>query len=238
VVAAAVLLAAMLAGCGDDDEKGTVRAAPSSSSPSTPAPSASSADPVSPAPATSAAATESAAPAPTTAAPSKSPTPAAPSASRPPAPTKLAVTIAPAGTRIDVRRGGPAQEITITMRNGNTAAYPRLAVMFQMEFMHTRVRDGDPQDGIVLERYDAKAGVWRVVPLRVANDAFPFHMVQGGAPLAKNEVRVERYRVSAKKEGPVGTTDFTVSVVDPLSRSEDIDAARPGYKGYDLTARM
>ncbi|MCF2530038.1 hypothetical protein [Yinghuangia soli] len=152
-------------------------------------------------------------------------------------PTKLAVTIAPAGTRIDLRRGGPAQEITITMRNGNTVAYPRLAVMFQMEFMISHVKGADDQEGIVVERYDAKAGVWRNVPLRVANDAFPFSMVPGGSPLAKDEVRVERYRVSAKKEGPVGTADFMVEVVDPLSKSEDIDAARPGYKGYDLTAR-
>ncbi|WP_030761974.1 hypothetical protein [Streptomyces sp. NRRL F-2664] len=134
---------------------------------------------------------------------------------RPPAPTRLSVAVDTRGGRLALVRGGAAQEFTVTLRNGNAADHRHLLVAFQME-----VLVGGPGDvpasgpGLLLERFDQASGTWRPAELRVANDAKPLSLFTGGGPLARDAVRVERYRLRATAGGPVGSSPLVVSVVD------------------------
>ncbi|THA86902.1 hypothetical protein [Streptomyces sp. A0592] len=117
--------------------------------------------------------------------------------------------------RLALVRGGAAQEFTVTLRNGNSADYRHLLVAFQMEALV-----GEPGDrpgsgpGFLLERFDRASGAWRPAELRIANDAGPLSLFTGGGPLAREAVRVERYRMRATADGPTGSTPVVVSFVD------------------------
>ncbi|MGR4878392.1 hypothetical protein ACIPUC_03015 [Streptomyces sp. LARHCF249] len=216
--AAAVLLASLtgLTGCGDEDG-GTPAAASLSGS----APASASAD------ASATAGTTSASPSGSPSVSVSSSVPASPSAQPVPAPATTRATPPPAApTRlraaVDTRggglalvRGGAAQEFTVTLRNGNSAEYRHLLVAFQMEALV-----GEPGDqpgtgpGFVLERFDAASGTWRAAALRVANDRMPESMFTGGGALAREGVRVERYRLRATAGGPTGSSPLMVSFID------------------------
>ncbi|MFF9978204.1 hypothetical protein [Streptomyces erythrochromogenes] len=119
------------------------------------------------------------------------------------------------GGRLSLVRGGAAQEFTVILRNGNSADHRHLLVAFQME-----VLVGEPGDrpgsgpGFLLERFDPASGAWRPAELRVANDTRPLSLYTGGGPLAREAVRVERYRLRATAGGPTGSTPVVVSFVD------------------------
>ncbi|MFD7256463.1 hypothetical protein [Streptomyces sp. NPDC059874] len=119
------------------------------------------------------------------------------------------------GGRLALVRGGAAQEFTVTLRNGNSAAYRHVLVAFQMELLV-----GEPGDqpgsgpGFVLERLDPASGVWRPADLRIANDVKPPSLFTGGTPLAREAVRVERYRMRATAGGPTGSSPVVVSFID------------------------
>ncbi|MFG2874778.1 hypothetical protein ACGFYU_07165 [Streptomyces sp. NPDC048337] len=206
--AAAAVLLAGLTGCADKDGKApaaaSVAASPSGTvaeSPSPSAPASASASPTAPA----SAAVSSAPPA----------TPTARATTPPPAPTRLTVAVDTRGEALSLVRGGAAQEFTVTLRNGNSAAYGHLLVAFQMEILV-----GEPGDrpgsgpGFVLERFDPASGGWRAAALRIANDRMPESMYTGGAPLALETVRVERYRLRATAGGATGSTPLVVSFID------------------------
>ncbi|MGW7460915.1 hypothetical protein [Streptomyces sp. NPDC054797] len=208
VVAVAAVLLAGAAGCADGAGKGTAAALAPASSPA----------PASPSPSATATATASGF-APASASPSGPVTPSALSTSRattpPAAPTRLTAAVDTRGGRLALVRGGAPQEFTVTLRNGNSAAYRHLLVAFQMEFLV-----GEPGDqpgsgpGFLLERFDTASGAWRPAALRIANDAEPPSAFTGGAPLARETVRVERYRLSATAGGPTGTSPVMVSFID------------------------
>ncbi|MFE5718971.1 hypothetical protein [Streptomyces erythrochromogenes] len=204
VAAVAAVLLAGSSGCangGDADPK-----APSSPSPAS---SASVSAPV------SATATPSGTPSTASATPTPRVATPAPAASPPAAPTRLTVTVDTRGGRLALVRGGGAQEFTVTLRNGNSVDHRHLLVAFQME-----VLVGEPGDrpgsgpGFLLERYDRTSGAWHPAELRVANDARPLSLYTGGGPLARDAVRVERYRLRATAGGPTGSTPVVVSFVD------------------------
>ncbi|MEU0396446.1 hypothetical protein ABZ208_27355 [Streptomyces sp. NPDC006208] len=119
-----------------------------------------------------------------------------------------------AGGRLQVPRGGAAQEFTITVRNGNARAYGALVVAFQMEIAINSEGPAAPQNGMVLEHRDPATGAWRAVELRVANDTLPPSLHKGGAPLAKDAVRTERYRIRATKGGPAVSMPLMITAVD------------------------
>ncbi|WP_327375146.1 hypothetical protein OG393_14990 [Streptomyces sp. NBC_01216] len=183
---------------------------------STPAPSASSAEnapTTSPPPFTTAPEDSTATPTGDADTRPASPTPtpsAAPTTRRPPAPTHLSAHVAVAGGRLTLSPDGPAREFTVTLRNGNSHAYRHLLVAFQMETV-----PGAPEHpGYTLERWDPAAGIWRAAALRFANDAYPYALYQGGAPLARNAVLTHRYRVRALAGAPAGPNPLLVSLVD------------------------
>ncbi|MEJ8640421.1 hypothetical protein WKI68_01190 [Streptomyces sp. MS1.HAVA.3] len=132
-----------------------------------------------------------------------------------PAPTRLAVAVDARGGRLALVRGGTPQEFTVTLRNGNSAEYRHVLVAFQMEFLV-----GEPGDqpgtgpGFLLERFDQAAGTWRATDFRIANDFKPPSMFTGGSPLAREAVRVERYRLRATAGGPTGSSPVVVSFID------------------------
>ncbi|MFG2997010.1 hypothetical protein [Streptomyces sp. NPDC048340] len=207
VAAAAVLL---VGATGCEDEGGKAARATASQTPSTSASA-------SPSPSASASVS---APAPVSVSPSPA-VAASPSASRPstpappPAPTRLKASVETRGGALALVRGGPAQEFTVTLRNGNSAAYGHLLVAFQMEFLVGE--PGDPPGsgpGFALERFDASSGTWKAAALRIANDHMPESMYTGGAPLAREAVRTERYRLRATAGGPTGSTPLMVYFVD------------------------
>ncbi|UUU38386.1 hypothetical protein [Streptomyces sp. NBC_00162] len=209
--AAAVLLASLtgLTGCGDKDGKAPASASLSGSAAASASASATAAGSASP--------SVSASP-PVLASPSASapPAPATTRATPPPvAPTRLRVAVDTRGGGLALVRGGPAQEFTVTLRNGNSAEYRHLLVAFQMEILV-----GEPGDqpgsgpGFVLERFDATSGTWRAAALRVANDHMPESMFTGGGPLVREGVRVERYRLRATAGGPTGSSPLMVSFID------------------------
>ncbi|MER5928901.1 hypothetical protein [Streptomyces sp. NPDC002054] len=207
---AALLAAAALAGCAPQSG-----GSPSSSAPSAAALSGSPAA----TPSATPTAVPSSAPPPSPAA--AQPKPAAPSASRPtptavPAPaTRLALSVSAPGGRLSLVRGGAAQEFGITLRNGNTRAYGHLVLAFQMEILLHREGDVPASgDAFVLERRDPATGAWRAAPLRIANDALPATLLQGGTPLARDAVRTERFRLRALKAGATGSTPLMVTLVD------------------------
>ncbi|MEU9233778.1 hypothetical protein [Streptomyces subrutilus] len=213
--AAAVLLASLtgLTGCGDKDA-GTPAAA--SRSGSAPASATATPDPsVSTPPAASPSVPVSSSPA-APPAPSAPPAPATTRAVPPPAaPTPLRASVGTRGGGLALVRGGAAQEFTVTLRNGNSAEYRHLLIAFQMESLV-----GGPGDrpgsgpGFLLERFDPASGTWRPAALRVANDHLPASMLTGGGPLARDAVRVERYRLRATAGGPTGSSPLMVSFVD------------------------
>ncbi|MFD9406401.1 hypothetical protein ACFWBN_05150 [Streptomyces sp. NPDC059989] len=209
--AAAAVLLAGLTGCGDKSGTGpaaaSVSASPSASATASSSPSASASGSASPS--ASASGTPSGEPS----APSAPPTTRA--ATPPPAPTRLTVAVDTRGGGLSLVRGGAAQEFTVTLRNGNSAAYGHLLVAFQMEILV-----GEPGDkpgsgpGFVLEHFDQASGSWRAAALRIANDHMPESMYAGGGPLARESVRVERYRLRATAGGPTGSTPLMVSFID------------------------
>lgn len=214
--AVAALLLTGATGCAEKDRTGKEAASapaapastPAAASASAPAPGASSSGeappPASAPPTPSPAATGAppAAPAPQTTAPA-------------PAPTRLAVAVETRGGRLSLVRGGPAQEFTVTLRNGNTAGYRHLLVSFQMETLLDPSGGGAGSGpGFVLERLDPASGTWRPAVLRVANDRKPPSLFTGGSALALAEVRVERYRLRADAAGPAGSTPVIVSFID------------------------
>ncbi|MFD3696105.1 hypothetical protein ACFWUZ_08075 [Streptomyces sp. NPDC058646] len=221
--ATAALLLAGPVGCGDE----TGAAAPAGAAvPGPPGPATPSGSPSPPASASASGAgvASQAGAAPASAAPSVPPratasAPAPPSSARvttaPAAPTRLTVAVETRSGRLALVRGGPAQEFTVTLRNGNSASYGHLLVAFQMEFL-----PGGPGDrpgtgpGFQLERFDQASGSWRSATLRIANDALPEALFTGGTPLARDSVRVERYRLRATAGGPTGSSPVVVSFID------------------------
>ncbi|MFJ4775961.1 hypothetical protein [Streptomyces sp. NPDC088762] len=203
--AAAAVLLAGLTGCGDED--GTKGAAVSASA----SPSAT----ASPSPSAPASVSPSAPVAPSTEPSSPTAPPTSRAATPPPAPTRLTASVDTRGGALALVRGGTAQEFTVTLRNGNSAAYGHLLVAFQMEILVGEPGDrpaGGPE--FVLERFDQASGGWRAAPLRIANDRMPESMYTGGGPLARDTVRVERYRLRATAGGPTGSTPLVVSFID------------------------
>ncbi|MFI5669341.1 hypothetical protein [Streptomyces sp. NPDC051704] len=236
LIASAVLavLPAVLTACSGHPDQ---RAAPARSS--SPSPSGSG----SPA---SAAPTAPATPAPV-AAPTPTATPAATSSSAPakapaapPAPaTRLSLTAAAPGGALHLVRGGPAQEFTVTVRNGNSQAYRHLLVAFQME-----PPTGEPGDlpgpaaPFVLERRDPATGAWRAADLRIATDVKPAHLYAGGTALAPDAVRTERYRLRATATGPTGSSPLVVYAIDAdAAEGTAADFGRPGRVPVPLTTR-
>ncbi|MFE9629799.1 hypothetical protein [Streptomyces sp. NPDC006463] len=211
--AAALLLTGLtgLTGCGEKDGGGPGGASPSASASGSASPSATSAESAA-SPPVSASASPAATPAAASSGPSASATtPAAP----PAALTRLKVAVDTRGGALALVRAGAAQEFTVTLRNGNSAEYRHLLVAFQMEILV-----GEPGDrpgsgpGFLLERFDQASGTWRAAALRLANDRMPESMYTGGGPLAREGVRVERYRLRATAGGPTGSSPLVVSVID------------------------
>ncbi|MFF3690074.1 hypothetical protein [Streptomyces sp. NPDC002187] len=210
---AVALTAGLVGGCSPDGKDAAARSpAPgSTSSAVSGSPSGSPSASASPSPSGSPSVTPS--PSATPATPVR--TSAAPTRPARPVPaTFLSMYATTAGGRLQVPRGGAAQEFTITVRNGNARAYGALAVAFQMEIAISSGGPAVPQNGMVLERRDPATGVWRALELRVANDALPPSLHKGGAPLAKDAVRTERYRIRATKSGPVVSMPLMITAVD------------------------
>lgn len=138
-----------------------------------------------------------------------------------PAPTRLTVAVDTRGGRLALVRGGAPQEFTVTLRNGNSAAYRHVLVAFQMEMLvgepGARARSGP---GFLLERFDPASGSWRPADFRIANDTEPLSLFSGGSPLAREAVRTERYRLSATAGGPTGSSPVVVSFIDTDADSE------------------
>lgn len=210
---AAALLAAVLTGCAEPRSATTVAEKPAL--PPSPAVSDSPTPSVSPSPAS---------PSPTVTRPSATGSPSVRPATRPvttpeptaPKPTFLRMTVAAGAGRLDLVRGGAAEEFTVTLHNGNTRAYGHLRLAFQMEILvdGTPANERPPSDGFVLERWDAATGAWRGAELRIANDALPPEFHEGGVPLARDTVRTERYRLRAGSAGPVGSTPLMIALID------------------------
>ncbi|MFB6821489.1 hypothetical protein ACFCXA_07845 [Streptomyces virginiae] len=208
---AAVLLAGAT-GCGE--KHGTAPAAASVAASAEVSASASASESVS---------ASASASSPATSAPaSPTPTPTVPRAvTPPPAPTRLTVAVDTRGGGLALVRGGAPQEFTVTLRNGNSAAYRHVLVAFQMEMLvgEPGARAGNGP-GFLLERFDPASGSWRPATLRIANDTAPLSLYSGGSPLAREAVRTERYRLSATAGGPTGSSPLVVSFVDTDADSE------------------
>ncbi|WP_328398381.1 hypothetical protein OHS70_17005 [Streptomyces sp. NBC_00390] len=204
---AVVLTAGLVGGCSPDGKNAAAQSpAPGSTSSTVSAsPSGSPSASASPSPAGSPSATP-ATPVRTSAVPTRP--------ARPVPATFLSMYATTAGGRLQVPRGGAAQEFTITVRNGNARTYGALVVAFQMEIAISSEGPAAPQNGMVLERRDPATGAWRAVELRVANDALPPSLHKGGAPLAKDAVRTERYRIRATKGGPAVSMPLMITAVD------------------------
>ncbi|MFE6844888.1 hypothetical protein [Streptomyces sp. NPDC057686] len=236
LIASAVLaaLSAVLTACSGHQDTPTVPTRPSGAPPS------GSASPTATGPGTPA--VSSPAPTPASAsAPASSATPAktptAPAAAAPA--TRLSLTAATAGGRLNLVRGGPAQEFTVTVRNGNSQAYGHLLIAFQMEPLTGEPGDlPGPASPYVLERRDPATGSWRAVDLRMATDAKPAHLYEGGAPLARDTVRTERYRLRATTTGPGGSSPLMVYALDTdAAEGAPLEAGRPGYVSLPHTTR-
>lgn len=206
--AAAVLLGAALTGCEDGAAPPRPPAAPSGS------PTAPSAPPQPPAVSAPAAPATPVAPAAPSAVPSAAgPTPAP---APPPVPvTRLSMSVASPGGRLDLVRGGPAQEFTVTLRNGNAEAYRHLLLAFQMEALVPEPGDAPgPAASLLLERRDPGTGRWGPAELRIAGDLKPYSLYEGGSPLSRDEVRTEHYRLRATAGGPTGSSPLMVRAID------------------------
>ncbi|MFE2283219.1 hypothetical protein ACFXDJ_03455 [Streptomyces sp. NPDC059443] len=211
VIAVAGVLLAGSTGCEDKDAKTPAAASVPPSASATVSPSASASPSASPAP--SASPSTSASPS-----ASRSAAPAAPSSvppPPPPSPTRLSVSADTRGGGLALVRGGAAQEFTVTLRNGNTAEYRHLLIAFQMESLEGG--PGDPpatRPGFALEHFEDSSGTWKPADLRIANDARPESLFTGGSALARDAVRVERYRLRATAGGPTGSTPLMVYFID------------------------
>ncbi|MET9604310.1 hypothetical protein ABZZ17_04485 [Streptomyces sp. NPDC006512] len=239
----AVLLVPLLPATGCTD----LRPGPSSlSAPASPA------APVSPAPSgASTAATPAAtptaaspsAPAPVTAAPvttaATNPAAAPPLRSSPAPATRLSLSVSTRGGALRLVRGGPAQEFTLTLRNGNTRAYRHLLLTFQTESFGPAPGDlPGPAASLVLERRDPATGRWNPVELRIANDFKPYALHVGGSPLDRDAVRTERYRLRATATGPTGSSPLEVRALDtdaPEGAGEELE--RPARLTLPHTTR-
>ncbi|WP_371675148.1 hypothetical protein [Streptomyces sp. NBC_01276] len=205
--AAALLLGAALTGCEDGTAPPRPAPAPSGN------PTASSPAPPPVAPAVSA----PTAPAAPVDSPSPAPTPSPPpAAAPPPAPaTRLSMSVTTPGGRLDLVRGGPAQEFTVTLRNGNSEAYRHLLLAFQMEGLVPGPGDTPgPQASLLLERRDPGTGRWGPAELRIAGDLKPYSLYEGGSSLSRDAVRTEHYRLRATAGGPTGSSPLMVRAID------------------------
>ncbi|MFF4317986.1 hypothetical protein [Streptomyces sp. NPDC001568] len=139
-----------------------------------------------------------------------------PAAAPPPvAATRLTLSVDTRGGRLRLVRGGPAQEFTLTLRNGNSRAYEHLLLTFQMEAFGPAPGDlPGPAHSLVLEHRDPATGRWSPAELRIANDFLPYHLHEGGSPLARDAVRTERYRLRATGTGPTGSSPLEVRLLD------------------------
>ncbi|MEV0411147.1 hypothetical protein AB0I68_10165 [Streptomyces sp. NPDC050448] len=163
-----------------------------------------------------------------------------PAAAAVPAPaTRLSLTAAAAGGGLNLVRGGPAQEFTVTVRGGNSQAYRHLLVAFQMEPLTGEPGDlPGPAAPFVLERRDPATGAWRAVDLRLATDAQPAHLYEGGAALARDAVRTERYRLRATVTGPSGSSPLMIYAIDTdAAEGTPPGFGRPGYFSLPHTTR-
>ncbi|MEU6865444.1 hypothetical protein ABZ924_19610 [Streptomyces sp. NPDC046876] len=164
---------------------------------------------------------------------------AAPREAAAPLPTRTTLAVTAAGGRLELVRGGAAREFTVTLRGGSAQAYRHLLVAFQMEPL-----PGGPAESFLLERRDPVSGAWRPAALRIAGDAKPAHLYEGGTPLAAGALRTERYRLRATAEGVVGSSPLMVYAVDTdavegspadvtraASASLPVAAARAGATG-------
>ncbi|MFJ9339020.1 hypothetical protein ACIRP0_06965 [Streptomyces sp. NPDC101733] len=168
------------------------------------------------------------------------PTPPPPAAPAAPAPTtvlSLSVAARPGGLVLE--RGGPAQEFTVTLRNGNTREYGHLLLAFQMETLQPEPGDTPgPRASVVLERLDPATGRWSPVELRIANDLKPYGSYAGGTRLGREAVRTDRYRVRAGATGPTGGSPLMISAIDtdaPAGAPEEL--ARPGRSSLPQSIR-
>ncbi|WP_217621778.1 hypothetical protein, partial [Streptomyces lunaelactis] len=159
-------------------------------------------------------------------------------APRPAEPTVLSMYASTAGGRMNLVRGGAAQEFTIAVHNGNTRSYTALSAVFQMEMMATAEGSTPPQNGFVLERRDPATGAWRPVEVRVANDVQPHFLFSGGTPLAKDTARTERYRIRAGEAGAAGSTPVLIRLVDTAApESASDERGVPARTSLMVTAR-
>lgn len=227
--------ALLIGGCGpkDDGEAGADGTAAASASASvSPSPSPS------PSPSVTASRSPSPSASPAVSKPAPPRTPAAPPATtRPPKPTVLSMYASAGGGHLSLVRGGAAREFTVTVSNGNTRAYGALRVVFQMEMMIGDEGATPPQNGFTLERRDPASGTWKAVELRVANDVQPHYLFSGGAPLAKETLRRERYRISAGDAGPTGSTALMIRLVDTTApESAPYERGVPAATSLTVTA--
>ncbi|MFK0233927.1 hypothetical protein [Streptomyces vinaceus] len=236
LIASAVLaaLAAALTACSGHPDR------PAAPVRSASAPPSGSASPSATAPAS---ATPSPAATPTPAAASASASPAAPTrapAAAPAVATRLSLTAAAAsGGGLQLVRGGPAQEFTVTVHNGNSQAYGHLLIAFQAEPLPGEPGDlPGPATPFVLERRDPATGAWRAADLRIATDAKPAHLYTGGTALARDAVRTERYRLRATATGPTGSSPLLVYAIDAdAAQGTRADFEHPGHVSLPLTVR-
>ncbi|MEU7729415.1 hypothetical protein AB0B78_29905 [Streptomyces sp. NPDC040724] len=225
---AAVLLAGST-GCGDQGAEDPAAASVPASA-QVPASASASESAAAASPSASASASVPASPSASSASPAA---PTTRAATPPPAPTRLTVAVDTRGGRLALVRGGAAQEFTVTLRNGNTAEYRHLLVAFQMESLVGEPGDQpDSGPGFLLERFDQASGAWRPAEFRVANDVKPLSLFAGGGPLAREAVRVERYRLRATSGGPTGSSPVVVSFIDT---DADRQAAAHAVLGHATT---
>ncbi|MGW7342410.1 hypothetical protein [Streptomyces sp. NPDC054854] len=129
--------------------------------------------------------------------------------------TRPTMSVDTRGGRIVLVRGGPAQEFTLTLRNGNTRAYGHLLLTFQMEAFGPSPGDRPgPDPSVLLEHRDPATGRWSPAELRIANDFRPYHLHEGGSPFGRDAVRTERYRLRATATGPTGSSPLEVRLLD------------------------
>ncbi|MFB6810746.1 hypothetical protein [Streptomyces sp. NPDC056387] len=176
------------------------------------------------------------APAPVTASPAA---PAKVPAAAPVPATRLSLTASAAGGGLDLVRGGPAREFTVTVHNGNSRDYGHLLIAFQMEPLPGEPGDlPGPAAPFVLEHRDPATGAWRSVDLRMATDVMPAGLYEGGAVLGRDAVRTERYRLRATPTGPTGSSPLMVYAIDTdAADGAPADSARPGYGSLPFTTR-
>ncbi|MFE2147339.1 hypothetical protein ACFXA3_37375 [Streptomyces sp. NPDC059456] len=231
----AALSAVLMACTGHADHPAAAPSRPAAARPSGPA-----SPTVTASAAPSASATVTAAPASASASVTAPPSAPAKAPAAAPAPaTRLSLTAAAAGGGLDLVRGGPAREFTVTVHNGNSRAYGHLLIAFQMEPLPGGPGDlPGPATPFVLEHRDPATGAWRSVALRTATDVKPAGLYEGGAALARDAVRTERYRLRATAAGPTGSSPLMVYAIDTDAAADaPADSGQPGYGSLPFTTR-